>query len=41
MATTSSENPDVKIYPATAERWKDIETLFGPKGAYAGCWCML
>ncbi len=26
--------------PATAERWKDIESLFGPRGACAGCWCM-
>jgi GNAT superfamily N-acetyltransferase len=31
---------DIEVHPATAERWKDIETLFGPKGAYAGCWCM-
>jgi GNAT superfamily N-acetyltransferase len=22
------------------ERWQDFEELFGPKGAYAGCWCM-
>ena len=25
--------------PATAERWTDLEALFGDKGAYAGCWC--
>ncbi len=24
----------------TPERWPDLETLFGPKGAYGGCWCM-
>ena len=30
----------VKIVPATASRWKDLEKLFGPKGACAGCWCM-
>ena len=30
----------IEIYPATAERWPHLETLFGPKGAYAGCWCM-
>lgn len=29
-----------QIYPATADRWPDLEALFGPKGAYAGCWCM-
>jgi GNAT superfamily N-acetyltransferase len=40
MTQPTSVTPDIKIYPATAERWKDIETLFGPKGAYAGCWCM-
>jgi GNAT superfamily N-acetyltransferase len=28
------------MHPATAERWKDLEALFGPKGACAGCWCM-
>lgn len=26
--------------PATAERWKDVETLFGDRGACGGCWCM-
>jgi GNAT superfamily N-acetyltransferase len=26
--------------PATAARWKDVEALFGEKGACAGCWCM-
>jgi GNAT superfamily N-acetyltransferase len=36
----SSEIPDIEVHPATAERWKDIETLFGTKGAYGGCWCM-
>jgi GNAT superfamily N-acetyltransferase len=30
----------IEIHPATAERWKDLETLFGPRGAYGGCWCM-
>ncbi len=30
----------VEVQPATAERWSDVEALFGPKGAYAGCWCM-
>lgn len=27
-------------YPATPERWGDIERLFGARGACAGCWCM-
>ena len=26
--------------PATVSRWKDLEKLFGPRGACAGCWCM-
>jgi GNAT superfamily N-acetyltransferase len=33
-------NFEVKVFPATAERWKDLEALFGPNGAYSGCWCM-
>lgn len=31
---------DLQIVPATAKRWNDVETLFGPKGAVSGCWCM-
>ena len=30
----------IEIYPATAERWPDLEALLGQHGAYAGCWCM-
>lgn len=30
----------MRVVPATADTWDDLETLFGPKGAYAGCWCM-
>lgn len=30
----------LSIHPLTPERWADLETLFGPRGAYAGCWCM-
>lgn len=29
-----------EIHPATPERWRDLERLFGPKGAYSHCWCM-
>ena len=34
--------PDKKLhfYPATPDRWKDIEALFGERGACGGCWCM-
>lgn len=30
----------IQVLPATAERWHDLEQIFGDKGAYAGCWCM-
>ena len=33
-------NPSVEILPLTADRWRDLEGLFGDRGAYAGCWCM-
>jgi ribosomal protein S18 acetylase RimI-like enzyme len=32
---------DLTIVPATPERWRDLEQLFGPdRGANSGCWCM-
>lgn len=31
---------EIQVHPATAERWPDLERLFGPKGACGGCWCM-
>src|SRR5262245_26298647 len=30
----------MRIEPATAEAWADLEDLFGPNGASSGCWCM-
>ena len=29
-----------EIRPVTPKRWRDLERLFGPKGAYSNCWCM-
>lgn len=29
-----------EIHPVTPDRWNDLEALFGPRGACAGCWCM-
>jgi len=29
----------VTVEPVTADRWDDLERLFGPSGAYSGCWC--
>lgn len=28
------------VFPATADRWHDLEDLFGANGAYSNCWCM-
>lgn len=30
----------IVVRPVTPSRWKDLEALFGPSGAYSGCWCM-
>ena len=30
----------MKIVPLTPSRWKDLERLFGTRGACGGCWCM-
>lgn len=32
--------PKLSIHPLTPGRWPDLEKLFGPRGACAGCWCM-
>jgi GNAT superfamily N-acetyltransferase len=44
LAPTATEStrdlPTLAILPATPDRWDDLETLFGPRGACAGCWCM-
>jgi GNAT superfamily N-acetyltransferase len=29
-----------EVVPVTAGRWDDVVRLFGPSGAYSGCWCM-
>lgn len=36
MASAASE---LDVQPVTADRWPDLETLFGPHGAFMGCWC--
>jgi GNAT superfamily N-acetyltransferase len=30
----------LEIHPLTEDRFGDLEKLFGPAGACAGCWCM-
>lgn len=37
---SQQEIPDLEFRPVNADRWPDMETLFGPRGACAGCWCM-
>lgn len=32
--------PDLRIASVTPDRWDDLERVFGPNGAYSGCWCM-
>ena len=32
--------PELVVKPLTAERWDDFASLFGPRGACGGCWCM-
>ena len=29
-----------QVRPLDPEHWDDLVTLFGPSGAYSGCWCM-
>ena len=31
---------NLQFHPLTPDRWRDLEQLFGPKGACGGCWCM-
>lgn len=31
--------PGLEIVPLTPERWAQVDELFGPRGACAGCWC--
>lgn len=35
-----TKKPNIVVQPATRDRWKDLETVFGKQGAYFGCWCM-
>jgi len=31
---------EVEVHPVDSGRWPDLVSLFGPSGAYSGCWCM-
>jgi GNAT superfamily N-acetyltransferase len=34
------KTPRLEFHSATADRWADVEELFGERGACGGCWCM-
>lgn len=36
----SNASSKFAFFPATADRWADLEALFGARGACGGCWCM-
>jgi GNAT superfamily N-acetyltransferase/uncharacterized damage-inducible protein DinB len=40
MSPTSRAALEVDCHPLSADRWQDLEMLFGPRGACGGCWCM-
>jgi GNAT superfamily N-acetyltransferase len=37
---TTFHKYSIRFHPVTEDRWPDLEHLFGPRGACAGCWCM-
>lgn len=37
---TKSPPVTLRFDPLTPDRWADLAALFGPRGAFAGCWCM-
>ena len=40
MRIVKGRGPPLEIQPLTVANWLDFERLFGPHGAYGGCWCM-
>jgi GNAT superfamily N-acetyltransferase len=40
MSPTPRAPLEVDCHPLSADRWHDLEMLFGPRGACGGCWCM-
>jgi GNAT superfamily N-acetyltransferase len=40
MSSEKLAYSDLAFQPLTLDRWADFEKLFGPHGAYGGCWCM-
>lgn len=40
LALTWYRRQELQYRVLTPETWIDFERLFGPRGAYGGCWCM-
>ena len=41
LASRIAKKPEsVRFVPLAADRWGELETLFGERGACGGCWCM-
>jgi hypothetical protein len=40
MESSQQPQASLEFLPLTQKRWADFEELFGPRGAYGGCWCM-
>ncbi len=40
MLSKTTSPPVLEFHPLIPERWNDLETLFGERGACGGCWCM-
>jgi GNAT superfamily N-acetyltransferase len=40
ISASISHDTALTFHPLTADRWGDLERLFGHNGACGGCWCM-
>ncbi len=40
MPSTRVQPAKLEFHPVTPKRWRDLEKLFGERGACGGCWCM-
>lgn len=40
MSQLTNQPDPLEIRPVTPERWDELVSLFGERGAYSGCWCM-
>jgi len=40
LRSVETTTPELECHPLTFDRWKDLENLFGERGACGGCWCM-